>query len=199
MSTTIKQKKAKKSRWLELPSDIENLDIMLCERHSERDEVVNSNSARRPKSTTSDMFGNNEENLHLNHAEMRPDNSANPGQNSTRVNSNAEIKRLSSELNSRLSREMDEMINSVNTQIQRAIYDAISNQVLPQIQNALRAESGHVTQNIWNVPAERPEIDIEDYRSENTKHHSRSDPTCDCSHDNHTNQAYDKHVYFSLI
>ena len=58
---------------------------------------------------------------------------------------------------------MDEMMNSVNTQIQMAISDAISNQILPQIQNALKAGSGHVTQNRFNVPAERPEINPEDY------------------------------------
>ena len=36
---------------------------------------------------------------------------------------------------------MDEMLNSVSVQIQRAINDAISNQALPQIQNAFRAGS----------------------------------------------------------
>ena len=60
--------------------------------------------------------------------------------------SNAELDKLSSELNSGISRELDEMINSVSAQIQRAINDAISNQVLPQIQSALTAGSGHVTQ-----------------------------------------------------
>ena len=40
---------------------------------------------------------------------------------------------------------MDEMMNSVSVKIQRAINDAISNQVLPQIQNAIMAGSGHVT------------------------------------------------------
>ena len=114
------------------------------------------------------MFGNNE-NLYLNHAEMRPGNSADPGQNATSANSNAEINRLSSELNSRLSREMDEVMSSVNTHIMRAISDAISNQILPQLQNVLGARSGHVTQNRWNVPAERPEINPEDYRSEKLK------------------------------
>ena len=93
------------------------------------------------------MFGNNEENLYLNHAEMRPGNSADLGQNSTSANSNVEIIRYSSELNSRLSRKMDEMMKSVNTQIRKAISDAISNQTLPQIQIALKAGSGHVTQN----------------------------------------------------
>ena len=50
-------------------------------------------------------------------------NDADPGQSSTSANSNAKINKLSSELNSRLSREMDEMMNSVNTQIQGANSD----------------------------------------------------------------------------
>ena len=144
-----------------------------------------------PESTTSDMLESIEENLYLNHTEMRSGNNADPGQNSASANSNAEVNRLSSELNSRLSREMDEWMNCVNTHIQRAKGDAISNQILPQIQNASRAGSGHVTQNRWNVPAERPEINPEDYRSAKTKNNSRGEPTRDCLHDNRTNQAYD--------
>ena len=58
------------------------------------------------------------------------------------------------------------MMNSVSAQIQRAISDAISNQVLPQIQNALKAGSEHVTQKGWNVPAGRPEYIAEDCRNE---------------------------------
>ena len=38
------------------------------------------------------------------------------------------------------------MMNSVSVQIQNAMIDAISSQVLPQIQNAIMAVSGHVTQ-----------------------------------------------------
>ena len=37
------------------------------------------------------------------------------------------------------------MKNSASVQIQRAINDAISNQVLPQIHSAIMAGSGHVT------------------------------------------------------
>ena len=120
---------------------------------------------------------------------MRSGNNADPGQNSASASSNAEMNRLSSEFNSRLPREVDEMMTSVNTQIQRAICDAISNQMLSQIQNALRAGSGHMTQNRWNVPAERPEINPEDYRSEKTKSNFRSEPTRDCFLDNHQEQA----------
>ena len=115
--------------------------------------------------------------MYLNHTEMRPCDGADPGQNSTCANANAEINRLSSELNSRLSRELDETMNSVNTQIQRAISDVIRNQILPQIQNALRAGSGQMTQNRWNVPAKRPDINPEDYRIEKTKNYFRSEPT----------------------
>ena len=61
MPTTRKQKRARKSRGLEMFSDIENLDIILGDRHSEREESVNSNHARRPESMSSNLFENNEE------------------------------------------------------------------------------------------------------------------------------------------
>ena len=64
MPTTRKQEKARKSRGLEISSDIENLDIMLGERHSEREESVNSNSAERPESANSNMFENNDANTY---------------------------------------------------------------------------------------------------------------------------------------
>ena len=57
MPTTRKQKKARKSRGLEILSDIENLDVMLREKLFTgmcREESLDSNSARRPESATSD-------------------------------------------------------------------------------------------------------------------------------------------------
>ena len=135
MSTTRKQKRARKSRGLEILSDIEKLDIMLGERHSEREESVNSNSVRRPESANSNTFGNNDENISLNHEDMGFGNNAVPRHSSASGNSNVEINSLSGELNSRLSREIDEMMSSVNVQIQMAISDAISNHFVPQIQN----------------------------------------------------------------
>ena len=125
-------------------SDIENLDIMLGERHSEREESVNKNSVQRPESANSNTFGNTGENIYLNPEEMGFGNDAVPGHNSASGNSSVEINRLSSELNSRLSREMDEMMSSVNVQIKRAISDAINNQTLLQTQNVLRSGSGHL-------------------------------------------------------
>ena len=64
---------------------------------------------------------------------------------------------------------MDEMMNSVSVQIQRAISDAISTQVLPQIQNVIMAGSGHGTRKGWDVPAERPELPSEVQRNLNAK------------------------------
>ena len=95
--------------------------------------------------------------------------------NSVTENSSAEINRLSSELNSRTSREIDEVMNSVSVQIQRAISDAISSQVLPQIQNAIMAGSGHGTRKSWDVPSERPELNSEVQRNLNAKNNLRNE------------------------
>ena len=56
MPTTRKQKKARKSRGLEILSDIENLDIMLGENHfndTRRDESLDGTSIRRQESIIS--------------------------------------------------------------------------------------------------------------------------------------------------
>ena len=110
-----RKKKVKSTR--NAQEDKENLEIMLGNRHSEREESVNSNLAERPESANSNMFENNEENMYLNLREMGLGKDVVPGQNSTSTNSNALLNRLSSELNLWLSREMDEMMNSVNPQI----------------------------------------------------------------------------------
>ena len=118
MPITMNQKKARKSRGLEMFSDLENLDIMLGSRQSEREESVNSNQARRPESVNSNLFENNKENLYLNSREAELGVNTEFGRNSASANSCAEINRLSIELNSRISREMNEMMNSVSVQIQ---------------------------------------------------------------------------------
>ena len=198
MPTARKQKKTRKSRGVEIISDIENVDMMLGENHfsrNERDESLSSNQTRRPESTFGDQFENNDENRYLNSRNDGLSPNADYGQNSTGGNSSAEINRLSSELNSRISREMDEMMNSVSVQIQRAINDAISNQVLPQIQNAIVAGSGHLTRERWNVPAERPEGYSEVLRNSDSRDNSRSKPFMDCQKDGPTTstnaRAYD--------
>ena len=160
MPTTRKQKNARKSRGLEILSDIENLDIMLGENHfndMRRDESLDGTSIRRQESVTSNNLENEKMNLHSDHRNPETRTSAGYDRNSASIDFQAEINKLSSELNSRISREMDKMMNSVSSQIQRAISDAINNQVLPQIQKVIMAGSGQETRRGWERSDERPE------------------------------------------
>ena len=189
MPTTRKQKKARKSRGLEILSDIENLDIMLGENHfdgTERDESLEGTSIRRQESVTSNNLENEGLDPYADYGNPRVGTSAVCGQNSASVDSQAEINKLSSELNSRISREMDEMMNSVSSQIQRAINDAINNQVLPQIQNVIMAGSGQETRRGWETSFERPEVYSEiqqnpkaktNFSSEHSENHRKGDGT----------------------
>ena len=66
MPTTRKQKKTRKSRGLEILSDIENLDIMLGGDHfngAEGERSLDSTSARRRESITSNNLENEGESL----------------------------------------------------------------------------------------------------------------------------------------
>ena len=202
MPTTRKQKKAKKSRGLDMLSDIETLDVMLGGNHFsdiERDESLNSNLDRRPECATSNVLGNDYENTRVNSKITNLGNFPESDQISAIANSSAEMNRLSSELNSRLSRELDEMMGSVNTQIQRAISDAISNQILPQIQTALSAGSGHLTQNRWHVPSERPEMNPEETYGEKTKKNTKTEQRNDYQSGSQPNlRAYDFYMYINI-
>ena len=194
MPTTRKQKKARKSRGLEIPSDIENLDIMLGENHfngTERYESLDSASVRRHDSVMSNNLENEGGSSYSNDMNSNARANAVNGQNSADLSSQAEIKKRSSELNSRISREMDEMMNSVSVQIQRAINDAISNQVLPQIQIAILPGSGRVTRKEWDVSAVRPEINPEVHRNLNAKSNLRNEQ--DEDHQNGDFPSYNVH------
>ena len=188
MPTTRKQKKARKSRGHEMLSDIENLDIMLGESHfstREREGSLNSNLPGRYRSSVSNESENENENMSRSQRNIDPGMNTECDRNSVTGNSSAEINRLSSELNSRISREMDEMMNSVSVQIQRAISDAISTQVLPQIQNVIMAGPGHGTRKGWDVPSERPELNPEVQRNLNAKSNLRNE-----QHENQLNDDY---------
>ena len=148
---------------------------MLGENHSsrvERDGSLDSTSVRRHESVMSNNFDEAEENLYSYHRNSNVRSSADNGQNSADMNSQAEINRLSSELNSRISREMDEMMSNVSSQIQTAINEAISTQVLPQTQNVIMAGSGRETRRGWEASVERPEINAEVQANSNVKTNS---------------------------
>ena len=119
MPTTRKQKKARKSRGLEVLSDIENLDIMSGENHfgnREREGSLNSNLPRRSRSFASKESENEDGNTGRSQRNIDSRMNVECDRNSVTCNSSAEINRLCSELNSRISREMDEMMNSVSVQ-----------------------------------------------------------------------------------
>ena len=83
-------------------------------------------------------------------------------------------------------------MSSVNTQIQRAINDAISGQILPQIQSVLNAGSGQSTLNKWNVSSKRPEVNSEETYGEKAKKGNRSEQPSDYQNDSQPNlRAYD--------
>ena len=159
-------------------SDIEILDIMLGENHfntREREGSLNSNLPRGSRSFASNEFENEDGNICRDQGNINSRTNTECDRNSATGNSSAEINRLSSELNSRISREMDEMMNSVSVQIQRAISEAISTQVLPQIQNVIMAGSGHGTRKGWDVPSERPGLNSEVQRNLNVKNSLRNE------------------------
>ena len=56
-----------------------------------------------------------------------------------------------------------------------AINEALSNQVLPQIQKVIMAGPGHVTRKGWNVSTERPEPTPEVQRNLNAKNNLRNE------------------------
>ena len=66
-------------------------------------------------------------------------------------------------------------MNSVSAQIQRAISDAISTQVLPQIQNVIMAGPGQGTRKRWDIPSERQELNSEVQRNLNAKNNLRNE------------------------
>ena len=83
-------------------------------------------------------------------------------------------------------------MSSGNTQIQRAISDAISGRILPQIQSVLNAGSGQSTVNKWNVPSERPEMNSEETCGEKAKKSNRSEQRFDYHFGSQPNlRAYD--------
>ena len=107
MPTIRKQENARKSRGLEMLFDIENIDIMIGENHFdtvERDGSLNSNFARRPESAINNNLNNDDESMYLNPGVINSGVDADCDRNSASANSSADINRLLSELNSRLSR-----------------------------------------------------------------------------------------------
>ena len=147
MPSTRKQKaKERRSRQLDMLSDVENVDIMLGS--YSRDDEENNIS---------------ENEVNLDSVSSRPQQSSNvlgedfrslPNTNS-RENSEFTIETtrlINEEISNQMSRKLIEIKTSLNSQIQEAITDAITSTVLPSIQNALEMQG-------------RPNFTITDQRS----------------------------------
>ena len=128
MPSTRRQKaKARKSREMDMMSDMDNLDIMLGNGNSnpiERElaEAIDQSSVHSDSETNlyqRDEYGS----FSHENGERR--------QNDVRQS----FETFSNEFNLRLSQEMDSMMAMVHNQINRAISTAISEKVLPEIQN----------------------------------------------------------------
>ena len=135
MPSTRKQKaKERRSRQLEMLSDVENVDIMLGS-YSREDEDNNAS----------------ENEANLDSGSSRPQQSSNTlGEDfrslfnaNSRENSEITIETtrlINEEISNQMSRKLNEIKDSLSNQIQDAISSAITEQILPSIQNTLQIQ-----------------------------------------------------------
>ena len=132
MPSTRRQKaKARKSKEMDMLSDMDNLDVMIgTENPLERElaDVIDQSSIHgdieigsHSRNELGDFIQGNEPH----------------GRNDIRQS----FETFSNEFNLRLSQEMDSMMAMVHSQINRAISTAISEKVLPEIQNIVSSMS----------------------------------------------------------
>ena len=130
---------------------------MLGSIHLERGEVSElNNSVRRPESPSYNAMVYHDVNSHSNSREDEIRGYAGNGQNSREVDFSSETNRLSGELNQRISQEKNDLMSSVSSYIQRAISEALNEQVLPHIKATFRPGQGQVPNRRWGIPSRRP-------------------------------------------
>ena len=108
-----------------------------------------------PESPRYDALTDHNSNNHSNSRKNENRGFAGNDRSSGAINSSSELHRLSGESNGRLTQKMNGLMTSVSVQIQRAIHEAINEQVLPQTQASLRSVNGQPPQRGWNLPGER--------------------------------------------
>ena len=134
MPSTRRQKaKARKSREMDMLSDLENMDVMLengSNNPIERELV----DATEQSSVKRDVESN--EHLGNQYTSFAYENNL-PRQNDIRQS----LETFSNEFNLRLSQEMDSMMSMMHSQINRAISNAITERVIPGIQSIVSSMS----------------------------------------------------------
>ena len=125
--------RARKSREMDMTSDLDNLDILLGN--------GNDNPIERELASAteqSSVQGDAENGIPQRNDHREFDYENNPRrQNDVRQS----FETFSNEFNLRLSQEMDSMMSMVHNQINRAISTAISERVIPEIQNIVSSMS----------------------------------------------------------
>ena len=134
MPSTRRQKaKARKSREMDMMSDIENLDVML----GNGNEISIERELADAIEQSSSQGGYETNEFHeANYRNFVQENEP-LGQNDVRRS----FETFSNEFNLRSSQEMDSMMTMVHNQINRAISTAISERVIPEIQNIVSSMS----------------------------------------------------------
>ena len=134
MPSTRRQKaRARKSREMDMLSDIENMDVMLGNGTSNPIERELTDAIEQ-----SSVQGDVESNEHLGnqYTNFACENNL-PRQDDIRQS----LETFSNEFNLRLSQEMDSMMSMMHSQINRAISNAIAERVIPEIQNIVSSMS----------------------------------------------------------
>ena len=132
MPSTRRQKaKARKSREMDILSDMDNLDVMIGNENPLERElagVIDQSSVHGDMEIGSHSRNDFRDFIHENEPH---------GQNDIRQS----FETFSNEFNLRLSQEMDSMMAMVHGQINRAISTAIAEKVIPEIQNIVSSMS----------------------------------------------------------
>ena len=132
MPSTRRQKaKARKSREMDILSDMDNLDVMIGNENALERElagVIDQSSVHGDMEIGSHSRNDFRDFIHENEPH---------GQNDIRQS----FETFSNEFNLRLSQEMDSMMAMVHGQINRAISTAIAEKVIPEIQNIVSSMS----------------------------------------------------------
>ena len=132
--TTRQKAKARKSRELDMLSDYGNMDIMLGDGNSnsierELDSLINVPDRQQYLHSFPNRENSSQEN------EIRNIDNRNEPIGEGRLMES--INTLSGEMNARMSREMESMMDFMQTQISRAINSVISERIIPEIQSMM--------------------------------------------------------------
>ena len=174
-STRSKKARARRSREADIMSDIENMDILLG-----TDQYNQIERDLEQMTNFSNDFGRNEnrENTPTRETSSQENEIRNmPSNRGERtLPDNMEI--LTGEMNFRISQEMNSIINGMNSQIERAISSAISERIIPQMQNVVENVLARELREVPNVSG-RLHVQTDEAQNSNRDNLRDLDPSLD--------------------